>query len=110
MIVNRLPALLRALGWTLVTLLVVMLLAFLVVRHWALPAISANPAWVLEPVRRALGVPVQVKQWEWSWRGLHPRVDAIGLVIAASEGAAPALTVERVQGVLAWRSLLRLEP
>ncbi|MCK9508258.1 MAG: TIGR02099 family protein [Pigmentiphaga sp.] len=104
------PALLRALAWALVTLLVAMLLAFLAVRHWVLPAISANPAWVLDPMQRALGVPVQVRQWEWSWSGLHPRLEANELVIASRDGAAPALTVRRIQGVLAWRSLLRLEP
>src|SRR5690606_23343986 len=110
MIVNRLPAVLRTLAWTLVTALVVMLLALLAVRHWVLPAISANPAWVLDPVQRTLGVPVQVKQWTWSWTGLHPQVQATELRIASPDGATPGLTVQRVQGVLAWRSLLRLEP
>lgn len=110
MTVKRLPALFRALGWVLVTLLVVMLLAFLAVRHWVLPAISANPAWVLDPVQRSVGMSVQVQTWEWSWKGLHPRLQTQGLRIAPAHNEAAALRVQQIEGVLAWKSLLRLEP
>lgn len=96
---------LRRLAWLAAIVLTLLGVAYLGIRHVALPAVPGYRAEVAELLAGSLGLPVEIRSLEADWRGLHPRLQLQGLTVRDRYGKA-ALVLERVEAEVAWRSIL----
>lgn len=106
------PALRRGfsiLGWGLFGLYLAFTLLVLVLRYGVLPDIQRHQPRIEAAASAALGLPVRIGELQARWTGLHPVLVLRDVRLEDMNGA-PALSLERVEGVLSWRSLLRAEP
>ncbi|MDR0635410.1 MAG: TIGR02099 family protein [Azoarcus sp.] len=81
---------------------------FAVARLWVFPWLGEHPEWVAAELSRASGVPVSIDRLAVDWPGLRPRLRLGGLAMNTGERA--VLRLERVEGTLAWMSLLHWMP
>jgi uncharacterized protein (TIGR02099 family) len=79
----------------------------LILRYGILPEIHRYQGDIEATASRALGLPVSIGHLQARWTGLNPALVLNDVRIANREGA-PALTLERVEGILSWRSLFSL--
>lgn len=100
---------LRWLGWGLLGLYFAFVALVLVLRYAVLPDVHRHQPRIEAAASQALGLPVRIGRLQARWDGLNP-----GLVLEDVRifdgGSSPALTLERVEGVLSWQSLWRGEP
>ncbi|THF55614.1 YhdP family protein [Pseudothauera rhizosphaerae] len=82
---------------------------FLVLREVVIPRVGEYRPQIAAALERAIGLPVAIDALSADWSGLRPRFHIGGLQISERDGSA-ALRFERVDAVLAWSSLLRLQP
>ncbi len=82
---------------------------FLVLREVVAPRIGDYRAEIAVALERAIGLPVAIDSLSAEWAGLRPRLHIGGLQISERDGSA-ALRFERVEAVLAWSTVLRLQP
>jgi uncharacterized protein (TIGR02099 family) len=90
-------------GWLLFVGLV------LALRFAVLPAISDYRDDLERALGSALGQEVRIGRVEAHWRGLNPELLLDDLALLDAAGV-PSFTLERVDVVLSWQSLLRLRP
>lgn len=97
---------LRWLGWGLLACYFAFVALVLVLRYVVLPEVPRYQTRIEAAASAALGLPVKVGHLAARWDGLNP-----GLVLEDvrifDAGNNPALTLERVDGVLSWQTLWR---
>ena len=106
------PSVRRALRWASRVALLAYGLAVLLIlalRYLVLPQVASHQLEIERAATRALGMPVRIERIDAGWKGLNPRLQLGGVRLIDSRGA-PALTFERVEGVLSWHSLWRFKP
>jgi len=105
----RVRAASRRLGWVLLALWLLFVSLVLVLRHGVLPRIADYRPAIEAAASRAIGLPVKIESISAGWRGLNPDLvlDAVSLLGPDGE---PALRLQRVEAVLSWQSLWRLQP
>ncbi len=106
---KRVRTTLAWLGWSLFALYLAFTVLVLVLRYGVLPEIHRYQGDIEAAASEALGLPVSAAHLEARWTGLNPTLvlDDVRLLNPAGD---PALTLERVEAVLSWRSLWRGEP
>lgn len=82
---------------------------FLILREVVTPRIGEYRLEIAQALADAIGLPVAIDSLSAEWAGLRPQLHIGGLRISDPHGHA-ALRLERVEAVLAWSSLLRLQP
>ena len=105
------PAL-RSLGRIVLRGLLLLYFAFvlliLALRYLILPNIESYRPEVERQISRTLGLAVSIGGIEASWDGIHPDLILSDVRIADAQGQ-PALALTRVESVLSWSSLPRLQ-
>ncbi|MBP9805263.1 MAG: TIGR02099 family protein [Candidatus Accumulibacter sp.] len=105
------PAL-RSLGRIALRGLLLLYFAFVVLilalRYLILPNIESYRPEVERQISRTLGLAVSIGGIEASWDGIHPDLILSDVRIADAQGQ-PALALTRVESVLSWSSLPRLQ-
>lgn len=100
---------LRWLGWGLLAVYFAFVALVLVLRYAVLPEVHRFQPQIEAAASQALGLPVRIGHLQARWNGLNP-----GLVLEDVRifdgGSSPALTLERVEGVLSWQTLWRGQP
>ena len=100
---------LRWLGWGLLALYFAFVALVLVLRYAVLPEVHRYQPRIEAAASQALGLPVRIGRLQARWDGLNPGL-LLEDVRIFDGGSSPALTLERVEGVLSWQSLWRGEP
>lgn len=100
---------LRALVWATSILWFLFVLLVLALRFAVLPRIAEYRPQIEQTVSRAIGLPVSIARLEARWQGLHPDLVLDDVVISDRQGK-PAFTLEHVEGVLSWQTLIRFRP
>lgn len=80
----------------------------LALRYWVLPDIEHYHHQVVVLASRAVGVPVTIGKIEADWRGLRPHLVLTDVRLLDLQGN-PALILQKVENVVSWKTLLRLE-
>lgn len=83
-------------------------LAFLGVRYWLLPDIERYREDIVAAVSRSVGLKVSAGRIEAGWHGLRPQLSFADVRVFDRDGR-EALVLPSVEGVVAWRSLLKAE-
>lgn len=103
---------LRVAGWVWQTLAATVLLvlilgaaAVLTLRHVVLPDIQRYRGEIATALSRAVGQPLTLAAVQADWKGLWPRLTLQGIVLFDAQGQ-PALTLEEVDTLLSWQSVL----
>ncbi len=99
----------RAALWLLAIAYFGFALLFLLLRYAVLPQIENYRADVEQSMSAALHQPVAITKIGAGWQGLRPRLDLYGLRIQDSAGR-PALSLDHVEAVIGWSSVLYLRP
>lgn len=100
---------LRLLGWGLVAGYIAFALLVLALRYAILPGIGQHRGDIEQVVSQAVGLPVHLGDVKASWDGLHPELILSDVVVSDRQGR-QAVALERVESVLAWRSLWHFRP
>jgi uncharacterized protein (TIGR02099 family) len=100
---------LRALGWLLLTVYVVLGLGVLSVRYWVLPNLQAWRVDIARHVSDAIGARIQFGQLQAQWTSLNPRIQLDDVELFNQQGQR-VLSVPQVRAELSWRSLLSMSP
>jgi uncharacterized protein (TIGR02099 family) len=87
---------------------VVFLLLFLLVRYVVLPNVENYRGDIERVLSQSLAQEVSIESIDTGWRGLRPRLSLHGFRIRAPDGR-PALSFDRVDAVVAWSSLVRMD-
>jgi uncharacterized protein (TIGR02099 family) len=100
---------LRLLAWGSFAAWLLFVLLLLVLRYGILPRVGDYKADIERAASRAVGQEVSIGSLEARWRGLNPDLilDDVRVLDAAGE---PAFTLARVESVLSWQTLWRLQP
>ncbi|ARP91212.1 TIGR02099 family protein [Bordetella genomosp. 9] len=101
--------LLRGLLWTIWIAYIAAALGLLGLRYFVLPRIDQWRPQIEQYASQALGAPIRIAHIAADWSGLNPRLALKGVEIADGQGA-PVLSMPAVHAVVAWRSILNLEP
>ncbi|HZX32203.1 MAG TPA: YhdP family protein [Rhodocyclaceae bacterium] len=101
--------LLAVTGWTLVALYFAFAGLILALRYVVLPSVGQYQGAIEQAVGRAIGLPVRIGAIEAGWFGLNPHLTLTDVVVSDRQGRR-AFALNRVDSVLSWQSLLRLEP
>ena len=83
-------------------------LAFLGVRYWLLPNIERYREDIVAAMSRSVGLKVSAGRIEAGWYGLRPQLLFVEVRVFDRDGR-EALVLPAVEGVVAWRSLLKAE-
>ncbi len=83
--------------------------AFLLLRYVLVPNADVFRGMLAESVSESLGRPVQIGRVDAEWRGLAPSLRLSSVTIRDAQGRT-ALSLSRVDALLAWSSLLRGQP
>lgn len=97
------------LGWTVVALYFAFAGLILVLRYAVLPNIGQYQADIERTVSNTVGLPVRIGGIEASWDGLNPHL-TLSDVVVYDRQERQAFALERVDSVLAWRSLWHFQP
>lgn len=100
---------LRWLGWGLLTAYFAFVALVLVLRYGVLPEVHRFQPRIEAAASEALGLPVRIGHLQARWTGLNPGLVLEDVRISDRSGN-PALTLERVEGVLSWQTLWRGQP
>lgn len=100
---------LRLAGWFLLIGFFLFAGLILALRYVILPKVTDYQAEIEQAAGRAIGMTVSIGRIEAGWDGLNPELALSDVRIADSHGK-PAFALSRVDGVLSWRSLWRLQP
>ncbi|MFC5302427.1 YhdP family protein [Azospira restricta] len=98
----------RALGWTLLAAYFAFAGLVLTLRYSVLPNIEHYRGDLEQLASRALDLPVRIDGIEAGWAGLKPDLTLSGVTVSDAAGR-PALTFSRVEAILDWSSLWRLQ-
>jgi len=101
--------LLAGVGWTLVAAYFAFAALILVLRYAVLPGIGQQQATIEAAVTQAVGLPVRIGSISASWDGLNPHLTLSDVVVSDRQGQ-QAFALDRVDSVLSWQTLWRLEP
>lgn len=101
--------LLRVAGWALLAGWLAFVALVLVLRFAVLPVVGDYRADIERLATQTAGQPVRIQRIEAHWRGLNPELVLDGVSLLDADGV-PALSLERVETVLSWRSLWRMKP
>lgn len=100
---------LRIAGWGLVGAWFGFAALLLALRYLVLPNVGHYQGRIEAAVTRAIGLPVRIDHIDANWAGLNPRLSLGGVAVLDRRGR-QAFALERVEGVLSWRSLWHLRP
>ena len=100
---------LRALVWTVVVLWLVFAAFVIALRYAVLPRVPDWHPQIQAAVTRAVGQEVRIGRIDARWEGLNPDLVLDRVEILDRQGV-PALTLDRVEVILSWRSLLSWRP
>lgn len=100
---------LRLVGWGLLATWLVFAALVLALRYVVLPKVGDYQAEIEQVASRAVGRPVRIERIEARWRGLNPDLVLDGVQVLDRQGA-PAFSLNRVESVLSWQTLLRGRP
>jgi len=100
---------LRVLGWSLFVLWLLFVGLVLALRYVVLPKVGDYQAEIEQAATRAVGQPVKIGKIEARWRGLNPDLVLDDVTVSDHLGQ-PAFSLTRVESVLSWQSLWRLQP
>jgi uncharacterized protein (TIGR02099 family) len=106
---TNLRRLLGGIGWALVVAYFAFAALILVLRHAVLPSIGQYQETIEKAVSQAVGLPVRIGRIEAGWDGLNPHLALTDVVVSDRQGRR-AFALNRVDSVLSWQTLLRLEP
>lgn len=98
----------RALLGATVLLTVLAAVAVLVLRYWVLPDLGRYREDLAAALSRAVGQPISIGGLEGDWQGVWPRLTLKEVTVRDHQGR-PALSLKRVDTLLAWQSLLAAE-
>ncbi|HJW23891.1 MAG TPA: YhdP family protein [Rhodocyclaceae bacterium] len=101
--------LLGVVGWALVAAYFAFAGLILALRYAVLPNIGQYQATIEQTVGQAIGLPVSIGRIEAGWDGLKPHLTLSDVVVSDRQGR-QAFAFERVDSVLSWQTLWRLEP
>lgn len=99
----------RALGWLLVVAWLLFCILLLVLRYAVFPQIENYREDLTRVASSALHLPVSIGTLSADWQGLRPRL-VLQNVVVKNKAGQPALSLNKVNVVVAWSSLLLLEP
>lgn len=99
----------QALAWGAVAAYFAFAALILVLRHAVLPHIDQYQAAIERMAGQAIGLPLHIGRIEAGWDGLNPHLTLSDVAILDRQGRR-AFTLSRVDSVLSWRTLWRLEP
>ena len=99
----------RAVVWLLAIAYFGFALLFLLLRYVVMPQIENYRANVEQSLAAVLHRPVAITKIGAGWEGLRPRLNLYGLRIQDSAGR-PALSLDHVEAVIGWSSVLYLRP
>ncbi len=91
-----------------IALLIAVAAVLLALRYWILPDIERYHGEVTLLASRAVGLPVTIGKIEADWRGLRPHLLFTDVRFLDAQGKG-ALTLQRVDNVVSWMTLLTLE-
>ena len=98
----------RVLGWSLCAVYFAFVALVLALRYSILPNIEHYRGDIERLASQRLGQTVTIGRIESSWQGINPDLTLLDVRIADAEGR-PALVLSRVEAVLSWWSVSRLE-
>lgn len=78
-------------------------------RYWVLPSVGAYQPQIEAAASQAVGQQVRIGRIEARWRGLNPDLILDQVQLLDRQGVA-VLSLQRVESVLSWRSLLYFKP
>ncbi len=99
----------RAVVWLLAIAYFGFALLFLLLRYVVMPQIENYRADVEQSLAAVLHRPVAITKIGAGWEGLRPRLDLYGLRVQDS-ASRPALSLDHVEAVVGWSSVLYLRP
>ncbi len=100
---------LRVLGWTMLVGWLLFVALVLALRYVVLPKVGDYQAKIEQAASNAVGQPVKIGKITARWSGLNPDLVLDEVTIFDKQGA-PAFTLQQVESVLSWQSLVRLRP
>jgi uncharacterized protein (TIGR02099 family) len=101
--------LLRVAANTIVALVAAFCILLLLVRFVAFPRIDAHRDDIAAELSRRIGQPVAIGAIVTGWDGWNPRLSIRELIVADRDAAEPVLELPRVDLVVSWTSLPRLD-
>ncbi len=99
----------RMLGWTLLVSWLLFVALVLVLRYVVLPSVGDYQAEIEQAASNAVGQPVKIGKISARWSGLNPDLVLDQVTIEDKQGL-PAFSLQQVESVLSWQSLVRLRP
>lgn len=81
----------------------------LALRYWVLPDIERYHNDITASVSAAIGQPVTIEKIAADWRGIRPHLSFDNVRILDKKQEQPVLTLQHVDGVVSWLTLLRGE-
>lgn len=100
---------LRLLGWVVLAGWLLFAALILVLRYAVLPHVAEFKGDIERAATQAVGQPVSIGSIEARWRGLNPDLVLTDVRLLDTAGE-PAFTLARVESVLSWQTLWRLQP
>ena len=98
----------RALGWSVVTVILACALVVLSLRYWVLPKIESYREDIAAAVSRAANVRITIGKIAADWDGIRPQLKLENVAIFDKTGRR-ALELSRVESTIAWRSLAMMQ-
>ena len=95
--------------WIVVLSVLLVTACVLALRYWVLPNADSYREDVAQAVSKAAGQRVAIGSMTADWDGLRPRLN-LGDVVVFDKAGRPALTLNRVDSTLSWRSLVLWRP
>lgn len=99
----------RALAWSVLGVALACAAVILSLRYWFLPNIENYREDIAAAVSRAANQRITIERIAGNWDGMWPQLKLEGVSVYDKSGRR-ALELERVDGTLAWRSLVKLRP
>ena len=100
---------LRGLAWGAFALWLGFVALALTLRFAVIPGVGAYRGQIEEAASRAIGQTVRIGELEGRWKGLNPELVLSDVHLLDRQGA-EVFSLARVEGVLSWQSILRLQP
>ncbi|PKO88952.1 MAG: TIGR02099 family protein [Betaproteobacteria bacterium HGW-Betaproteobacteria-10] len=100
---------LRGLGWGLFFAWLIFVGLVLALRYVVLPKVADYQVEIEQAATRAVGQPVKIGKIEARWQGLNPDLVLNDVQLLDDQGGL-AFSLRRVESVLSWHSLWRLQP
>ncbi|MDZ4313824.1 MAG: YhdP family protein [Azonexus sp.] len=100
---------LRGLGWGLFFAWLVFVGLVLALRYVVLPKVADYQVEIEQAATRAVGQPVKIGKIEARWEGLNPDL-VLNDVQLLDQNGVQTFSLNRVESVLSWHSLWRLQP